>query len=69
MDPKHTTEETLTGAEERRSDNWFATFSFLDVGSAISSSQLRRLVATVSKLWRLTLGYSGRRRCPTSTHQ
>ena len=52
MDPKPTTEQTVVYAEERRSDDWFATFSFLDVGSAISASQLRRLVATVSKLLR-----------------
>ena len=53
MDPKCATGQTRVVDEQRRSDNWFATFSFLDVGSAISSSQLRRLVATVSKLWRL----------------
>jgi len=49
MDPKPTTEQIVVHAEERRSDDWFATFSFLDVGSAISASQLRRLLATVSK--------------------
>jgi hypothetical protein len=53
MDPECATGPTPVVAEQRRSDNWFATFSFLDVGSAINSSQLRRLVATVSKLWRL----------------
>jgi len=36
--------------------SWFATFSLLDVGSAISSSQLQRLVASIARLWRLTMG-------------
>jgi len=31
---------------------WFATFTFLDAGGAISSSQLRRLVAAFTTLWR-----------------
>jgi hypothetical protein len=53
MDPEYATGQTPVVAEQRRSDNWFATFSFLDAGSAISSSRLRRFVATVSKLWRL----------------
>jgi hypothetical protein len=35
--------------------SWFATFSVLDVSSAISSSQLERLVASIAKLWRLTM--------------
>jgi hypothetical protein len=33
---------------------WFATFSILDFSSVVSSSQLRRLVAAVSSLFRLT---------------
>jgi hypothetical protein len=36
--------------------SWFATFSVLDVSSAISSSQLQRLVPSIAKLWRLTMG-------------
>jgi len=35
--------------------SWFATFSVLDVSSAISSSQLQRLVASIAKLWRRTM--------------
>ena len=56
MDSKHPTEQPRGDAGKRQDSNWFATFSFLDVGGAISASQMRRLVATVSKLWRLTLG-------------
>ena len=33
---------------------WFATFSFLDFGGTISSSQLRRFVAPLVNLWRRT---------------
>lgn len=35
---------------------WFSTFSFLGDSGAISSSQLRRLVAPVKKLWRKLFG-------------
>ena len=38
-----------------QTDGWFATFTVLDVSGAISASQLRRLAATISKLWQLTL--------------
>jgi hypothetical protein len=31
---------------------WCATFSFLDFSSTISSSQVRRLLAFVTRLWR-----------------
>lgn len=36
--------------------SWFATFSVLDVSSAISSSQLQRLVASIAKRWRRLAG-------------
>jgi hypothetical protein len=39
-----------------RDESWYATFSFLDVGGAVSASQLRRLAAAVSRIWRLTIG-------------
>jgi hypothetical protein len=35
---------------------WFATFSLLDAGGAISSSQMQRLVTPITKLWRRTIG-------------
>lgn len=35
---------------------WFATFTILDAGCAISESQFRRLLAFVTKLWRRTVG-------------
>jgi len=35
---------------------WFATFSLLDVSSTISSLQLQRLVASIARLWRRTVG-------------
>jgi hypothetical protein len=35
---------------------WFATFSLLDAGGALSSSQMQRLVAPITKLWRRTIG-------------
>jgi hypothetical protein len=35
-----------------RRESWFATFTFLDAGGAISSSQLQYLVASFAKLWR-----------------
>lgn len=38
--------------ENARGEHWFATFTFLDAGCAISASQFRRLVALVTKLWR-----------------
>ena len=38
---------------------WFATFSLLDAGCAISSSQMQHLVASIAKLWRWTIGRLG----------
>jgi hypothetical protein len=38
------------------SASWFATFSLLDAGGAISSSQMQRLVASITTLWRRTIG-------------
>jgi hypothetical protein len=35
---------------------WFATLSVLDVSSAISLSQWQRLVASIAKQWRRTMG-------------
>jgi hypothetical protein len=47
---------TPANAEKSQPDQaWYATFSFLDVGGAISASQLQRLVAAISRLWRITL--------------
>jgi hypothetical protein len=37
---------------------WFATFTLLDVGGAISSSQLQRMLAPVKKLWRRAIGHA-----------
>lgn len=33
-------------------EGWYATFSLLDVGGALSASQLRRIVVTLSRMWR-----------------
>ena len=38
-----------------QTDGWFATFTLLDFSGAMGASQLRRLAATISKLWQLTL--------------
>jgi hypothetical protein len=38
-----------------QTEGWFATFTFLDFSGAIGASQLRRLAATISKLWQLAL--------------
>ena len=45
------------GKESLAGEPWFATFSLLDAGCAISSSQLRRLVASITTLWRRTIGW------------
>ena len=37
-------------------ESWFATFTFLDAGGAISASQLRGLRASMTRWWRWTLG-------------
>ena len=42
--------------DSSRRDGWYATFSMLDAGGAISASQLRAVTGTIGKLWRLTLG-------------
>jgi hypothetical protein len=39
-----------------RSAPWFATFTFLDVSSAMSSTQMQGLVESVAKLWRRAIG-------------
>jgi hypothetical protein len=39
--------------------SWFMTFTFLDLSSAISSSQLRRLLASIANLWRRVAGNRG----------
>jgi mannose-6-phosphate isomerase-like protein (cupin superfamily) len=49
-------EERGAGKKLRGRGTWFATFSCLDAGSVISSSQLQRLVAPFEKLWRRTTG-------------
>jgi hypothetical protein len=43
---------------EKKSDGgpWFATFTFLDAGCAISASQFQRLLALVTNLWRQAKG-------------
>ena len=38
-----------------QTDDWFATFTLLDFSGATGASQLRRVAATISKLWQLTL--------------
>jgi hypothetical protein len=40
--------------EPSRPTGWFATFTFLDFSSVISSSQWQRLLALMRKLWRRT---------------
>jgi hypothetical protein len=35
---------------------WFATFTFLDLGGAISSTHVQRLVAAIPGLWRRIAG-------------
>ena len=48
--------EARGGAKESPDGGpWFATFSLLDAGCAIDSSQLQRLVGSITKLWR-TIG-------------
>jgi len=42
------------GKDSPGNEPWFATFSLLDAGGAMSSSQLQRLVAPIAKLWRRT---------------
>jgi hypothetical protein len=49
--PEHGATKELIG-----SGRWFATFTFLDAGCAIDSAQLQRLVASIAKLWRRTIG-------------
>jgi hypothetical protein len=44
------------GKESLAGGPWFATFSLLDAGCAIHSSQMQRLVASITKLWRRTIG-------------
>jgi hypothetical protein len=38
-----------------KSEGWFATFTLLDVGGAIGSSQLRRLCTMFAKAWQVTV--------------
>ena len=42
--------------EESPRPAWFATFSFLDISGAITSSELQRLLAPVRKLWQRVFG-------------
>jgi hypothetical protein len=44
------------GRNARSGRGWYATFSFLDVGGAVSASQLHALVAAIARIWRLTVG-------------
>jgi len=37
---------------------WFATFMVLDMGGAISSSQLSRLIAPIKQLWQQVFRHS-----------
>lgn len=56
MNAKDPNRGALGGGKESRGDGpWFATFSLLDAGCAINSSQMQRL-ASITKLWRLTIG-------------
>ena len=43
-------------SEERSKPAWFATFTVLDISSAISSAQLQRSIAPFKKLWQKTFG-------------
>ena len=57
MDSKHRIRHAREDSEKRsKRDNWFATFSLMDVGGAIGSSHVRGLLAAASKLWRRTIG-------------
>jgi hypothetical protein len=47
-----TQEQTGHDDKEPPRAAWFATFTFLDTGGAIGSSQLQHLLAPVKKLWR-----------------
>jgi hypothetical protein len=40
---------------------WFATFSLLDVGGAMSPAQIQPFVALLAKLWRRTINKPVRR--------
>ena len=51
-----TQEHTQHDLNEPPRAAWFATFTLLDVGGAISSSQLQRLLARVKKLWWRAVG-------------
>ena len=45
---------TVANAEKsKQGQAWYATFSFLDVGGAISVSQLQRLIAAISRMIRV----------------
>ena len=44
------------GEEASGSRPWFATFTLLDAGCAINSSQVQRFVASIAELWRRTIG-------------
>jgi hypothetical protein len=57
MNPETRVDQGRADAKESRDrGSWFATFSFLDAGCAISSSQLQGLVASITKLWQRTIG-------------
>ena len=44
------------GKQPAGNRRWFATFSLLDLSGSISSSQMTRFLALLSRLWRRTLG-------------
>jgi len=46
----------VPGAGKEPPRGWFATFSLLDFNGSISSSQLQRLKASLSTLWRRISG-------------
>ena len=50
------TQKHDAGKKSIGSGPWFATFTLLDAGCAINSSQVQRLVASIAKLWRRTIG-------------
>jgi hypothetical protein len=56
MDSDDSPRRRSADTNERKDGGWFATFSILDLSGAVSSSDLRRLVAMVSKLWCGTIG-------------
>ena len=57
MDSEPPNSQARGQAKESLGDGqWFATFTLLDAGCAISASQMQRFVASIAKLWRWAIG-------------